>query len=72
MLFLFLAHISQAMVRKDQKARSMIHMLGPRSSMNSENASRNTTDPLEGVTERATKMNIEPSEVAMLRGVVDD
>ena len=71
LLLIFLAH-GQTMVAKDQKARSMIHLLGPGSSTDSENVSRNTTNPLKGVIERASQGKIEPREVAMVGGIVDD
>ena len=71
MLLLFLAH-GQTMVGKDQKARSMNHIMGPRSSIDSENLSRNTTSLVEEVMERSMKVNIEPRDMSMARGVVDD
>ena len=72
LVLLFLARHGQTMVGKDQKARSMIHLLGPRNSIDSENASLNTTSLMEAVMERSVKVNMEPREVAMARGVVDD
>ena len=51
-VMLFLAH-GQTMVGKDQKARSMIHLLGTRGSIDSENASRNATSLMEEVMERS-------------------